>query len=722
MSLTFYVYQDGQLVRTETLNRDVVKIGSHAGSHLRIENDDGVSRIHAVVDATKGPEEIELIDLDSTNGTIVNGKRINKCLLQTGHEILVGNTKIVVDIGESGAEGVDEDAPTAVAHHLPPQDMSHPVAFQSGGYQGESRGSSAISPPSFGFSKASEHNVSRPLESEVEQHEMVDAPKTNSRTTAGGVVMSTDIETEAMFAPTSHDMGRVEAGNLEVTGAAATEVVTMWGATAIGVKHFPHTGTFGGEKHISTRGESAIAGACMVFGGVVLGPFLGNVVSRIYHPQVVPKDNAFTLGEDPKSDLWVVPELLGGGTRVPLVEADAQSSRVNLLPGISGEITLSDGTRHDVVQFAQGGSSFVLPAGSRARLKLGDFTFLVNSVMPGKLPSVPPDTDWPAVVYTGFSFLVHAVFMFLVYFIPPDPRSLSLDMLAEDNRFVRYILEPPEIQQEEIEDWVNQDNQDDEQGGKGKRHKGEEGQMGRQDAKKSDNRFGIKGPSDNPDPHMARERAKEYAASSGILSALQSAAPTSPFGRDSALGNDPENALGALMGNQIGDNFGYGGLGLRGTGRGGGGTGEGTIGLGNLNTIGHGGGGGSGSGYGRGAGGLRGRRASVPQIRTGTANVSGSLSKEVIRRYIRRHINQIRYCYEQQLARRPDLAGRVQIRFVISSSGAVTTSTVAGSTLGNPAAEQCVARAVQRIAFPQPEGGGVVIVTYPFMFQSAEGG
>lgn len=129
---------------------------------------------------------------------------------------------------------------------------------------------------------------------------------------------------------------------------------------------------------------------------------------------------------------------------------------------------------------------------------------------------------------------------------------------------------------------------------------------------------------------------------------------------------------------------------------------------------------GLGRGYGRGAGGLKGRGASVPTIRTGTAAVRGSLSKEVIRRYIRRHINQIRYCYEQQLAVRPDLSGRVSVRFVISPSGAVSTSSVAGSTLGNPAAEACVARAVQRIAFPQPEGGGVVIVTYPFMFQSAE--
>jgi len=62
----------------------------------------------------------------------------------------------------------------------------------------------------------------------------------------------------------------------------------------------------------------------------------------------------------------------------------------------------------------------------------------------------------------------------------------------------------------------------------------------------------------------------------------------------------------------------------------------------------------------------------------------------------------------------------VQIRFIITGSGAVSVSNVASSTLGNPAAEQCVARAVQRISFPAPEGGGTVIVTYPFMFQNAD--
>jgi TonB family protein len=485
------------------------------------------------------------------------------------------------------------------------------------------------------------------------------------------------------------------------TRPVVTEVVTMRGMTAMGVTHFPHSGTLSGEA-----------------GGVVAG--LGRLVRRIYHPTVASHATSFYVGDDSMSDVWVAPELLGGHTKVALLDTDTQGSRINLLPGLTGEITLASGSRRDIRE--SGAPSVPLPAGARARLKLGEFTFLVNSVLPGRLPELRAPINRRAITYAALAFMAHAVFMFVVFFVPPDPFGLSVeDLLAEDDRFVDYEMLAMEMleQEVEVEDLQKADDQD--QGGQGKRHAGEEGQMGRPDAPKNDNRYGIKGPADNPDPHMARDRAKEYAATGGILSVLNSNAPTSPFGQDSALGVDPENALGLLMGNQIGDSFGYGGLGLRGTGRGGGGSGLGTIGLGNLGTIGHGGGGGSGSGYGRGVGGLRGHRAGAPSIRTGTAEVRGSLSKEVIRRYIRRSINQIRYCYEQQLARQPDLAGRVQVRFVISPSGAVTSSSPAGSTLGNPAVEDCVARAVQRIAFPQPEGGGVVIVTYPFMFQSAEG-
>ena len=126
----------------------------------------------------------------------------------------------------------------------------------------------------------------------------------------------------------------------------------------------------------------------------------------------------------------------------------------------------------------------------------------------------------------------------------------------------------------------------------------------------------------------------------------------------------------------------------------GGGTAEGTIGLGNLGTIGaaDGKGEGNGSGYGRGVGGLGGRRASAPDVIPGQATVRGSLDKEIIRRIVRRHINEVKYCYEQELTKRPDLGGRITVQFTIAASGQVIASVLQSSTMGNARVESCTSR------------------------------
>ncbi|MBI2898185.1 MAG: AgmX/PglI C-terminal domain-containing protein [Deltaproteobacteria bacterium] len=147
-----------------------------------------------------------------------------------------------------------------------------------------------------------------------------------------------------------------------------------------------------------------------------------------------------------------------------------------------------------------------------------------------------------------------------------------------------------------------------------------------------------------------------------------------------------------------------------GFGAGGGGTGAGTIGLGNLGTIGHGGGG----------GGYRSsedpRERGTARITQGRPTVRGSLSAQVVEMVVRRHTNELRFCYEEELARSPDLAGRLIVNFVISAAGSVQSVTLAGSTLGDAAVEVCVARAFQRWVFPQPEAGGTVIVSFPLLF------
>lgn len=170
--------------------------------------------------------------------------------------------------------------------------------------------------------------------------------------------------------------------------------------------------------------------------------------------------------------------------------------------------------------------------------------------------------------------------------------------------------------------------------------------------------------------------------------------------------------------NAVGESYGVGGLGLTGTGRGGGGTGSGTIGLGNTGLIGKGGGGSSGSGYGRGAGaGFGGRGKRVPKVRQAKAVVTGALDKDIIRRIVRSHINEVRHCYNAGLTTDPNLKGRVTIGFVISPDGSVKATVVQKSTLPESAkgVNECIAKAAKKWKFPAVEGDGIVTVNYPFV-------
>lgn len=140
--------------------------------------------------------------------------------------------------------------------------------------------------------------------------------------------------------------------------------------------------------------------------------------------------------------------------------------------------------------------------------------------------------------------------------------------------------------------------------------------------------------------------------------------------------------------------------------------GEGSFGFGSLGAI---AGDGTGSGYG---GGEANRRERSASIRTGAVDARGSLSRDVIERVVRRNFPQVRFCYES--ASHPGLSGRVTLAFTIGPDGAVTSSAVESSTLGNAQVEQCLAHSARRWRFPAPTGGSVV-VRYPFDFTPGAG-
>jgi hypothetical protein len=107
----------------------------------------------------------------------------------------------------------------------------------------------------------------------------------------------------------------------------------------------------------------------------------------------------------------------------------------------------------------------------------------------------------------------------------------------------------------------------------------------------------------------------------------------------------------------------------------------------------------------------------APQILEG-AEVGGALSREAIRAVVRRHLPEIRDCYERALVAAPELEGRVTVSFVISTTGAVDRATVGSTTLNDATVESCITSAVARWRFPAPDGGGLVTVNYPFVLQS----
>lgn len=219
------------------------------------------------------------------------------------------------------------------------------------------------------------------------------------------------------------------------------------------------------------------------------------------------------------------------------------------------------------------------------------------------------------------------------------------------------------------------------------------------------------------------EAAREQAAKAGILGVLNADAGgvENVFGSGGlgAGGLDNADVWGGLTGTEIGEAYGVGGLGVVGTGRGGGGTGEGTIGLGNVGTIGKGGGGGTGQGYGRGSGRFGGTPPPTPKVTAGGSQVTGSLPKEVIQRIVRRSINRLRYCYERGLQKDPTLAGKVTTKFTISPKGTVSAAKSEG-TLKDAAVLSCVEKTFLSMTFPEPDKGGIVVVSYPLVFAPGE--
>ncbi|MGC4119149.1 MAG: TonB family protein [Myxococcales bacterium] len=211
-----------------------------------------------------------------------------------------------------------------------------------------------------------------------------------------------------------------------------------------------------------------------------------------------------------------------------------------------------------------------------------------------------------------------------------------------------------------------------------------------------------------------RDQDRKRVMSAGLLGAFGGAEGSTHNVFSSGLGTTINAGLGELKADQgTADAHGISGMGPRSVGPGGGPAG---LGIGGVFTR-PGGRGGREPGFSFSGDGALKKETTILPPRT---VVVGSCERATIGRVISRHSNQVRYCYETELQKNQSLAGKIALSFTIDSTGAVSDASVAQSTLGSDAVEQCILSRVKRWKFPEPKNG-VCVINYPYVFQPAGG-
>jgi len=673
VALTFALYQGDQLLRRDTIAQDIVKVGKDPRSHLRVD-DELASRMHAVIEvASEG--DITLIDLGNEPGTTVNGSRVNKCKVRPGDQIQIGSTTIVLESAEPASAVAAAAAPVSAP---PPAASTAPTAAEIS--------MPAANPFAVPAAGANPFAVpSAPANPFAASGNPFVASATDPH---AGLAPVAELDPNA---PTTYKLVKsgpdVNPDEVEVAHLAAIEVMVMWDTNVLHVSHLsPPRSFFVGE-------ETSVA-----------------------------------------CDYFVPSEALGT-TRAPVVVARGGSAALVIFPRANGAVEIPGQGKTSFADLIASGRArpsselsgaheFDLPANAKARMELeGGLVFQVSAVNAGKAPPVGifAGADPAAFLFVGLSSLLHiGIVASLAFFMPKmnldDSEAIDRDQILLMQKMLNAAAERE--QEEKPTEQVAENTADNKEGGTGTRAKGEEGSMGNPNTKETGHKFGVQGPADNADPHIARQAALKEAAEFGMIGLLNVGAggdpnaPTAPWGREESSGNDPMSARGNMWGDSIGDSFGAGGLGLSGVGEGGGGRGEG-IGLGNIGTIGHGAGTGNGQGFGNGHGKLGGAHATKsPNLRQGATQVNGRLPPEVIQRIVRQNFGRFRLCYENGLRTNPTLSGRVAVKFVIDRTGSVSTAQDGGSDLPDKGVVSCVVRGFGNLSFPAPEGG-IVTVVFP---------
>lgn len=120
---------EGQVFSFE--GHDTFIVGRSKRSHFRLPHKDKYfSRVHFMVEVN--PPFCRLMDMGSTNGTYVNGQRLQKPIdLKHGDEIRAGKTVLLVRVEDEAGVAVTAPAAAATQAAIPEVAVCHPAALAS---------------------------------------------------------------------------------------------------------------------------------------------------------------------------------------------------------------------------------------------------------------------------------------------------------------------------------------------------------------------------------------------------------------------------------------------------------------------------------------------------------------------------------------------------------------------------------------------------------------
>lgn len=424
-------------------------------------------------------------------------------------------------------------------------------------------------------------------------------------------------------------------------------------------------------------------------------------VAVLWHDTVVAETTvsgkAVTIGEDVKNTL-MIPDVANVGASYELFSAERGGGySLNLSNEMTGQLSLKDDEVSVEDARKDKGRSISVDGEDWGVIDLGPLAIFFQFVDGRAL--VPTTPIWAALETSVLSSIltaltIHFGVLIAAFMLYEDkPQFTDLDL---DDRFMKVIVEepPPEIEEEEEEESVDED--------VGKKAGGEEGKFGEEDKK-------DKSKVPKRDGEMV-DKIKDVGIHKALGSNLLGRGPLKNVFGDKTGFDSKLNAAMSGVGDNLVVGHGAGGMGLRGTGSGGGGEGFGRIhGMGRIDT-----------GGGRGTRAKlrgKGKKKKRVRVRATGGNVSGFCKKKDIQRVVSARARGITYCYEKELARNPELSGKVNLSWRIGLNGKVVKVIVESSTLGSKAVEGCMKRQVQRWSFPKPEGG-MCQIRYPFVFSA----